>query len=387
MQSLSLFDDQYLEGQSLQMASVKTEGIKYAGSKNKLIPQILALAKKVDAQVVLDGFSGTTRVSQAFAKNGYTVIANDISAWSEVFGICYLQNTEPRSKYYELINHLNNLVPEDGWFTEHYGGNPNEGSSIGLDGLKKPWQKHNTRKLDVIRKEIDRLPISKTERAVALTSLILALDKVDNTLGHFAAYLNKWSSRSFNTLKLEVPTLFCNNKDNEVYRGDIFRILPKCKVDLAYFDPPYGSNNEKMPPSRVRYAAYYHVWTSICLNDMPALFGKAKRRLDTSDTIGSSVFEEFRRDETGHLIAVQSIRKILADVNAKYIILSYSSGGRATAEQLNEVISESGNVIEVLEIDYKKNVMANMRWTNEWIREAEEPNKEFLFLVEKSIVS
>ena len=386
METLSLFEDQSLEGRPNQITPVKTEGIKYAGSKNKLSPQILALANKVDARIVLDGFSGTTRVSQAFAQNGYTVISNDISAWSEIFGICYLSNTQPRSTYYELINHLNNIKPEDGWFTENYGGDPNQGSSIGLDGLKKPWQKHNTRKLDAIRAEIDRLPLSKIERAVALTSLMQALDKVDSTLGHFASYLNEWSSRSFNPLKLEVPALFVNKKVNEIYRGDVFDVLPKCEVDLAYFDPPYGSNNEKMPPSRVRYAAYYHVWTSICLNDMPELFGKAKRRVDTSDTIGASVFEEFRRDDAGHLIAVQSIRKLLANVKAKYVILSYSSGGRATAEQLNEVISESGNVIEVLEIDYKKNVMANMRWTNAWIREAEEPNREFLFLVEKSSV-
>jgi adenine-specific DNA methylase len=48
--------------------------------------------------------------------------------------------------------------------------------------------------------------------------------------------------------------------------------------DLAYFDPPYGSNNEKRPPSRVRYAAYYHLWTSICRFDRPILFGKAQRR-------------------------------------------------------------------------------------------------------------
>jgi len=27
--------------------------------------------------------------------------------------------------------------------------------------------------------------------------------------------------------------------------------------------------------------------------------------------------------------------------------------------------------------------MAGMRWTNEWVNEAEAPNKEFLFLIEK----
>ena len=70
-----------------------TEGIKYAGSKLKLIPQILELTKKVDSKTILDGFSGTTRVSQAFAKLGYDVICNDIAPWSKVLGTCYLLNT------------------------------------------------------------------------------------------------------------------------------------------------------------------------------------------------------------------------------------------------------------------------------------------------------
>ena len=73
-----------------------TEGIKYIGSKLKLIPQVLELVKKVNAKTILDGFAGTTRVSQAFAKLGYTVISNDIAPWSEVFGTCYLLNAKPR---------------------------------------------------------------------------------------------------------------------------------------------------------------------------------------------------------------------------------------------------------------------------------------------------
>ena len=49
----------------------ETEGIKYAGSKLKLLRYILTLARKVNAHTVFDGFSGSTRVSQAFAKRGY----------------------------------------------------------------------------------------------------------------------------------------------------------------------------------------------------------------------------------------------------------------------------------------------------------------------------
>ena len=138
-----------------------------------------------------------------------------------------------------------------------------------------------------------------------------------------------------------------------------------------------------MPPSRVRYATYYHLWTTICLNDKPNLFGKAKRRSDTSDTVAASVFEEFRRNGSGGFVATESIERLIQNVKAKWIILSYSSGGRATAEELNNILHSHGIVLEVLEINYKKNVMAEMKWTNEWVRESQKSNCEFLFLIEK----
>jgi adenine-specific DNA-methyltransferase len=375
-QTLNLFADVVVD-------APRTEGIKYAGSKLKLLPYILQLVQKVKPHTVLDGFSGTTRVSQALSQSGHRVIANDLSAWSEVFGKCYLLNEHSAAHYQPLIDHLNALPGKDGWFTENYGGEPNGGCSVSDDGLKKPWQKHNTRRLDSIREEIDRLTLSDVERSVLLTSLILALDEVESTLGHFASYLNDWSPRSYNKLHLQVPCLLPRLEAHSVHRGDIFDLLPHVEADLAYFDPPYGSNNEKMPPSRVRYSAYYHLWTTVCLNDKPPIFGKVKRRADTSDKVTCSPFEEFRKSESGRFIAVEAIERLLKAAQARHIILSYSSGGRATAEELNEVIASVGQVLEVLEVDYRKNVMAGMRWTNEWIAEAELPNREFLFLIEK----
>ena len=361
----------------------KTEGIKYAGSKLRILPYIIQAVNKIPVRTILDGFSGTTRVSQAFAQSGYRVTCNDTAVWSEMFGLCYLCNKRDPRTYVSLMQHFNSLRPVDGWFTENYGGDPNEGNAAQPDGLKKPWQKHNTRKLDAIRDEIDRLNLSKVERAVVLTSLILALDAVDSTIGHFASYLQKWSPRSYKHMILTVPRLVQTKEDHYVYRKDIFDLLPDIHVDLAYFDPPYGSNNEKMPPSRVRYSAYYHLWTSICLNDKPRIFGKAKRREDTSDTKAISPFEEFRKDVNGRFIAVNAIEQLIRLTNARWVLLSYSSGGRATAGELNEVLSRYGTIAKVMEIDYRRNVMANMKWTHEWILKAETPNKEFLFLLEK----
>ena len=377
MTQLELFEDRVL-------TAPPTEGIKYAGSKLKLLPAILTLIKQVNPQSVLDGFAGSTRVSQALAQSGYQVFCNDKAIWSKVFGQCYLQSTKPRETYQPLIEHLNHLQPVDGWFTHHYGGTvyPN-GSAIQEDGLKKPWQRHNTQKLDAIRTEIDTLVLSEQEKAVALTSLMLALDQVDSTLGHYVSYLKEWSPRSYNDLTLKVPQLFSTEPIHKVSQSDIFALLPNTPVDLAYFDPPYGSSNEKMPPSRVRYSAYYHVWTSVCLNDEPPLFGKVNRREDSSDTVVSSPFEAFQRNEQGRFMAVEAIEQLIQQTQAKWILLSYSSGGRATADELNEVINRNGRLLKVQEIDYKKNVMAEMRWTNQWVQEAQMPNKEFLFLIEK----
>ena len=381
MQKSHLLRNFTLDAPSVDVPS--TEGIKYIGSKLKLIPHIIGLVEKVDAKTILDGFSGTTRVSQALAKLGYTVTCNDVAVWSKVFGSCYLLNRKKREDYQNLINQLNSIPPVDGWFTEHYGGQPSGKCMIQTGNRKNPWQLHNTRKLDAIRQEIETLNLDIIDKCVALTSLILALDRVDNTIGHFASYLKDWSPRSYRNLVLKVPDFCVSLQKNDVFQRDIFDLAPRISVDLAYYDPPYGSNNEKMPPSRVRYASYYHIWKSVCLFDRPDLFGKANRRRDTSDKVSASVFEDFRRDSSGRYIAVSSIERLVKETQARWIILSYSSGGRATAEELNEMIRRNGRILEVLSFDHKRNVMANMRWSNEWLKDIEQPNREFLFLFEK----
>lgn len=358
-----------------KIATPQTEGIKYAGSKLKILPHIIDTISDLPIRTVLDGFSGSTRVSQTFAHMGLDTTANDISVWSETLAKAYLLNKKEPKHYQELIDHLNALTGYEGWFSQHYGGGP-------LHKEKRPFQLKNTQKLDAIREEIDKLELDEVEKAVALTSLILALDSVDNTLGHYVAYLSDWSPRSYNDLTLRLPKLFINTTHNTITRSDIFDAIEEKQFDLAYFDPPYGSNNEKMPPSRVRYNSYYHIWTTVILNDQPELFGKANRRVDSRDKCSASVFEEFRRDEKGNFIAMEAIRKLIHKTNARYILLSYSSGGRATKEELYNILNTGGNLLKVIEIDYKKNVMSNMRWTNEWIN-SDGKHVEYLFLMEK----
>lgn len=97
------------------------------------------------------------------------------------------------------------------------------------------------------------------------------------------------------------------------------------------------------------------------------------------------MFEEFRRNPvTNRFIAVEAIERLIKNTQARWIILSYSSGGRATADDLHEVLQQNGSLVEVVELDHQRNVMAEMKWTNDWIRDADGPNREFLFLLEKN---
>jgi adenine-specific DNA-methyltransferase len=364
---------------------METQGIKYTGSKREILPVLLGLIKPLNVRTILDGFSGTTRVSQALKQAGYTVYANDIADWSKIFGECYLLNRKPASYYLPLIDRLNNLPGKYGWFSENYGGEPNGGSATQKDGRKRIWQLHNTKKLDAIREEIDKIAKDKIEKSVLLTSLIIAMDKVDSSVGHQVSYLKKWAPRAYNTMKMEVPRLIIDNKQHQVYQEDIFDLADDIEVDLAYYDPPYGSSNELMPPSRVRYASYYHIWKTICLNDKPKLVGVANRREDVGDTISGSVFEEFRKNNDGQYIVIEAIEKLIKDTPAKYVILSYNNNGRATFQAIKGILKNLKKKISIFEMDYKKNVMATItRTTNEWINDTNGKNKEYLFLVHKN---
>ena len=207
-----------------------TEGIKYTGSKLKMLPYILPMVADLgDVHTALDAFSGTTRVAQAFSQIGLDTTANDISEWSQVFATCYLVADKPDSFYQLIIDELNALPGYYGWFSEHYGGEGEEG--------KRPFQLKNTMRLDAIRDRIDTLKLSWEDKCVLLTSLILALDAVDNTLGHYAAYLSGWSPRSYNDMVLKVPQRFPIHTRNSVSKKDVFDVVSTYH-DLVYLDPP-----------------------------------------------------------------------------------------------------------------------------------------------------
>ena len=360
---------------------METEGIRYTGSKKEIIPNILDLIKDLDIKTTLDGFSGTTRVAQAFKKSGYDVDSNDLSVYSKVFSDCYLLNNKPPSYFEEKIKYLDCLPGKEGWFTENYGGvvtNNSRGSAVQSDNKKRPWQRHNTMRLDQIREEIDLIAEDEIEKSVLLTSLINALDKVDNGLGHQVSYLKNWAPRSSNKMKLEVPKLICAEGIYGCHQKSIFDV--KEDYDLIYLDPPYGTNNEKTITTRVRYASYYHLWSTIVRNDRPSLHGAAKRREDVSSDTKPGAISVF--ESTNYDVVRNSIKKLVTDLNAKWFVFSYNNKSKVKIEDLVEIFSTECNLKETRYFSHKENVQKKLTINKEWMGDTSK-NYEYLFLIEK----
>ncbi|MAD60722.1 MAG: DNA methyltransferase [Myxococcales bacterium] len=370
-------------GSDIPEFNYETEGIRYTGSKREIIPRILSMVHThcSDVETVLDACAGTTRVSQAFRKNGYTVTANDLASYTKVFAQCYLLNNKPVEYYQKWIDTLNSLEGKTGWFTNHYGGEVtthSNGNAVQADGQKRPWQTHNTQKLDAVLEMIPKLTHDPIEQAVLLTSTILAMDKVDNTMGHQVAYLKQWPKRSYDSIKLHAPQLFASKKQCFTTQSSIFDINKY--YDLVYIDPPYGTNNQKTKTTRVRYRSYYHLWTTVCQNDQPNLHGAALRRYDaSSDSLpnGISVFES-----TDHAKVYKATKDLMKRLNCKYILFSYASKAKLSEQDLREIFQEY-TILEFAAFAHKENAMKHATTNAEWLGD-QSKNQEFLILVKKS---
>ena len=368
--------------ESINPLEYSTEGIRYTGSKRKIIPRILSILSQhcPNIETVLDACAGTTRVSQALRQSGYFVTANDIASYTQVFGRCYLSNTYPKEHYRAWIAQLNSLLGEFGWFSQNYGGvvtdNP-RGNAIQLDGQRRPWQRHNTMKLDAILREIPSLTQDPIEQSVLLTSTILAMDKVDNTMGHQVAYLKDWSKRSYESIVLEVPQLISNGKIGTVSQKSIFDIQER--YDLIYIDPPYGTNNQKTKTTRVRYRSYYHLWTTVCENDQPSLHGAALRRKDASSDLlpdGLSIFEDIEHDKV-----YAATQQLFAQLNCRYILFSYANKAKLSEADLRTICKDY-RILAFEQFDHKENAMKHSTINQAWLGD-QCAYREFLILLEK----
>jgi adenine-specific DNA-methyltransferase len=343
-----------------------TEGIKYIGSKLKLLPNILDVVSGLTVvNSVLDLFSGTTRVSQVLKHSGYLVGSNDIALCSFLFSKAYIENSSLYNGVEDDLYTLNSLEGIEGFITRNYAEGATSNNNIN-DIMY--WRRFNTLKADAIRAEIDKMYTSwSKEWCILLSSLVLALDRVDNTVGVQQAFLkNSWSQRSSNKLFLQVPNITSGrcgksyNKDSNVLVREVSK-----DFDLVYVDPPYTSHN---------YISYYHIWETLIRNDNPQVSGIVNRRVN------------YTKSDYNTKKAPECFFDLLKNINSKYILISYNDEGIIKVDDMTNMCLGVGK-LDIFSVDYKRNVMSQIGICNKDGNVVGVPgkrdNKEFLFLISR----
>jgi adenine-specific DNA-methyltransferase len=306
--------------------------IKYLGSKRLLAPRIAAIVRALpEVRRVCDLFAGTTRIGQALKAGGLFVHSNDLATYSEIFGRTYIA-TDARDVDQErirgLLDALTALPPKPGYVTRTF------------CEEARYFQPFNGAKIDAIRAGIDALAADETERAILLTSLIEAADRVDSTTGLQMAYLKEWSSRSYNPLELRMPHVLPG--PGRVTRMDANELAAQLDdSDLVYIDPPYNQHS---------YFSNYHIWETLVRNDAPPTYGVAKKRADCRTK--KSAYNS-RPQAPGTFAA------LLAAIRAPYLLVSFNSEGHCTHAEIAAMLGERGYVASV-DLDYKRYVGAQI---------------------------
>jgi adenine-specific DNA-methyltransferase len=310
--------------------------IKYIGSKRTLVPRILAYAKAIrertGAASFCDMFTGTTRVAQALKRAHFQVTANDLASYSEILAIAYIEADADQHRgplTAAKIGHLNGLPGRDGYFTQ----------TFCVDS--RYFQPGNGRRIDAIREEIDRISDDRVERAILLTSLLEAADRVDSTTGLQMAYLKEWAPRSFNAMELRMPLLIPGA--GTALREDANALAATmAPVDIAYLDPPYNQHS---------YFSNYHIWETLVRDDTPESYGVARKRIDCRVT--KSEYNAKGR-------AWSTFASLVKALPAKHLIVSFSNEGYFAHDDLVALLESTFGEVEAVPVDFRRYVGAQI---------------------------
>ena len=199
-------------------------------------------------------------------------------------------------------------------------------------------------KIGFIREDIERRykigEISLREKAILITSLLYAMDKIAKTCGHYDAYRK---GVEFDThLELSLPKAWQNNNPgNKCFNMDSNELATNISADLIYIDPPYNSR---------QYCDAYHLLENVARWEKPKVHGVAKK-MDRSALKSKYCTKS----------ATSTFEDLIIKLNCRYILLSYNNmaekgNGRSNAKisdaDIYRILGEKGRV-KVFSEEYK----------------------------------
>ena len=305
---------------------------RYLGNKYKLLPFITSVIEHQckDVKIIADIFSGTGAVASAFTDK--QIITNDNLYSNYICHVAWFSPTKYSHKKIEnLIAHYNSLDVT----TENY---------MSRSFSDTFFSRADCRKIGFIREDIELRyhsgTINERERALLITSLLYAADKIANTCGHYDSYRQGIEFDKHIELSIPVPSDTLN-KNNTCFNEDANALVQRISADLVYIDPPYNSR---------QYCDAYHLLENIARWEKPDVVGVA-RKMDR---------QHIKSDYSTNK-APAALEDLIGNIDAKYILLSYNNmaqkgNGRSNAKisdiDIMRILSAKGRVI-VFSQDYK----------------------------------
>lgn len=312
--------------------TTKINNRRYLGNKYKLLPFITRVVENEckNINTVADIFAGTGAVASAFIDK--KIITNDIMYSNYICHVAWFSSEHySEEKVIKIITQYNNLkITEDNYMSDNF-----SNTYFSLD---------DCRKIGFIRQDIeDKFNlgyINARERALLITSLLYAMDKIANTCGHYDAYRQGVEFEKH--LELYVPQPEPDvNENNVCYNMDTNELAPEIEADLIYIDPPYNSR---------QYCDAYHLLENVARWEKPEVFGVA-RKMDRTALKSDYCTQK----------ATVAFENLIDSIHAKYILLSYNnmankgndrSNAKISDNDIMRILSKKGKV-KVFSEDYK----------------------------------
>ncbi|MCM1466555.1 MAG: DNA adenine methylase, partial [Alistipes sp.] len=269
---------------------------RYLGNKYKLLPFITGVVNDECSgiETVADIFSGTGAVASAFTDK--VIITNDLMYSNYICNYAWFGAEEynPQIIIEYVIRYNIKAKCGENYMTRNF--------------ADTYFSKSDCSKIGYIREDIERNyrkgNLNKRERAILITSLLYAMDKIAVTCGHYDAYRKDAGFEG--SLELYVPLAEVhNNPQNECFNEDANNLVKRVEADIVYIDPPYNSR---------QYCDAYHLLENVARWEKPEVFGVAKK-MDRSSM----------KSKYCTTSAAKVFGTLVNDIKAKYILLSYNN--------------------------------------------------------------
>lgn len=335
------------------MDKVKINNRRYMWSKYKILDFIQEVIdkEKIEFSSFCDIFWWTWIVADYFNNQKTKIIVNDLLYSNYISYIARFWNESyDKKKVSALISEYNCLWNlKDNYFS--------------LNFSNTYFSDFNCKKIGFIREDIEskyqKWEINFREKAILITSLLYAMDKIANTVGHYDAYrLNGDLNRDLVLKELDLKTNTVN-KNNKIFNKNANELAREIKVDLVYIDPPYNSR---------QYFWAYHLLENVATWWKWEVIWVAKKIKDDS-----------KKSDYCSAKAPEAFWDLISNLNTRYIIVSHNNMEQKWAWRSQAKISDQ-EIIDILKTRWDVKVYDTpFKQFNTWKTNIEN-HKEELFI-------